>query len=246
MPWLIKAEPDTRLVKGQDVKFSVDDFEEMGESPWDGVRNHEAKNIMRDKMKIGDKVLFYHSNCKVPGVYALAEVVREGYPDYTAWDATHPYFDARSDPEHPTWFMVTVAFRERLAHPVTLAGVKSLVGLSTPPDGVAYIGESGLRAVQGMALVNRGRLSVQPVEDEAYEAIIAMGRRGGFEEPTKGKGKRVKEEPEDHKPAESKSPSKEPPPKKAKAEPKSKAEPKPNPESKPRIEGARRSSRLQK
>jgi len=89
--WLMKAEPDSRVVKGKDVKFSVSDFEAAGTTPWEGVRNHQARNIMRDSMKLGDKVLFYHSSCKVPGVTALAEVCKEAYPDHSAWDPyVHP------------------------------------------------------------------------------------------------------------------------------------------------------------
>ncbi|TXT06627.1 uncharacterized protein COLE_05958 [Cutaneotrichosporon oleaginosum] len=269
MPWLMKAEPDTRIVKGKDVKRVAVGWCVPLSSADSGVRSHEAKNIMRDKMKLGDKVLFYHSNCKVPGVYALAEISKEGYPDCEGDMDNHPYFDAKSDQENPTWYMVSVRFVERLAYPVTLANVKSLIGLSSPPDGVAYIGTEGLKAVQSMALINRGRLSVQPVEEAAYDAIVAMGRRGGFEEPVKGKGKRVKDEAEaepetetksaskgksgsnaDTDKANSKPPSKKslaettgPTPKKTKAEPKAKT---PRAEPKPRVEGSRRSSRLQK
>ncbi|KAL7422964.1 hypothetical protein Q5752_002262 [Cryptotrichosporon argae] len=183
MPWLMKAEPDSRIVKGKDVKFSVDDFEALGTSPWDGVRNHEAKNIMKDKMKLGDQVLFYHSNCKVPGVYAIAEVAQEGYPDHTAWDPAHPYYDPKSTEASPTWYMVSVRFKRRLANPVTLAGIKALVSHPAPPAAVGYIGADGLGAIRRMALVNRGRLSVQPVEQDAFEAIVALGETGGLEEP---------------------------------------------------------------
>ncbi|KAJ2486131.1 hypothetical protein IWW37_005712, partial [Coemansia sp. RSA 2050] len=104
----MKAEPELRIVKGKDVKFSIDDLYAMKDStsPWDGVRNFEARNIMRNLMKVGDKVLFYHSNCKTPGVAGTAIVVREGYPDYTAFDTKHPYYDAKStDPNSPKWFM---------------------------------------------------------------------------------------------------------------------------------------------
>ncbi|WVF67769.1 hypothetical protein IAT40_002529 [Kwoniella sp. CBS 6097] len=183
MPWLMKAEPDSRIVKGKDVKFSVDDFEKIGVSPWDGVRNHEAKKIMKEKMKLGDKVLFYHSNCKTPGVFALAEIAKEGYPDYTAWDPEHPYFDAKTKQDNPTWFMVNVKFIGRLAHPPTLALIKVLAALppSALPDEISYIGKDGLKAIAGMQLVNRGRLSVQPVEEAAYEAIVLLGTKGGFE-----------------------------------------------------------------
>ncbi|WVQ70798.1 hypothetical protein IAR50_000320 [Cryptococcus sp. DSM 104548] len=181
MPWLMKAEPDSRIVKGKDVKFSVDDFEKIGVSPWDGVRNHEAKKIMKELMKKGDKVLFYHSNCKTPGVFAVAEVVKEGFPDYTAWDPTHPYYDPKSSKESPTWYMVEVKFHHRLAHPPTLALIKNIAAQSNLPSETAYIGQEGLDAIKAMALVNRGRLSVQPVEDTAYEAIVKLGTQGGWD-----------------------------------------------------------------
>ncbi|KAJ2458319.1 hypothetical protein GGF42_002142 [Coemansia sp. RSA 2424] len=106
----MKAEPESHIVKGKDVKFSIDDLRSMKEStsPWDGVRNFEARNIMRDQMKVGDKVLFYHSNCKTPGVAGTATIVREGYPDDTAFDVEHPYYDAKStDPSSPKWYMVS-------------------------------------------------------------------------------------------------------------------------------------------
>ncbi|WVN89788.1 uncharacterized protein L203_105018 [Cryptococcus depauperatus CBS 7841] len=181
MPWLMKAEPDSRIVKGKDVRFSVDHFEEIGISPWDGVRNHEVKKIMKEKMKTGDKVLFYHSNCKTPGVFALAEIAKEGYPDHTAWDQEHPYFDPKSSKESPTWFMVDVQFKDRLPHPPTLALVKQLASSSALPQEVSYIGKQGLDAIKAMALVNRGRLSVQPVEGEAYDAIVKLGMQGGWD-----------------------------------------------------------------
>ncbi|ORX40822.1 EVE domain-domain-containing protein [Kockovaella imperatae] len=199
MPWLMKAEPDSRVVKGKDVKFSVDDFEKIGTSPWDGVRNHEAKSIMKERMKKGDKVLFYHSNCKEPGVFALATIAREGYPDYTAWDASHPYFDAKTDKDKPIWFMVDVKFEKRLDHPPTLALVKQLASLPSLPEEAGYIGQDGLKAIKGMALVNRGRLSVQPVTDEAYEAVVKLGTKGGWESllPAKGlKKTSTKQEPD--------------------------------------------------
>ncbi|EAL22266.1 hypothetical protein CNBC4040 [Cryptococcus deneoformans B-3501A] len=181
MPWLMKAEPDSRIVKGKDVKFSVDDFERVGVSPWDGVRNHEAKKIMREKMKLGDKVLFYHSNCKVPGVFAVAEISKEGYPDFTAWDPDHPYFDPKSKQDSPTWFMVDVRFKRRLDYPPTLALIKHLATLSNLPKEVSYIGDRGLEAIKNMSLVNRGRLSVQPVDDAAYNAIVELGTKGGWD-----------------------------------------------------------------
>lgn len=97
---------ETRIVKGKDVAFSATMLEEMGISPWDGVRNHQAKNFMKNEMREGDPILFYHSSCKVPGIAALAEVSKEAYPDHNAWDPDHPYFDAKSKEDNPKWFMV--------------------------------------------------------------------------------------------------------------------------------------------
>ncbi|WWC98296.1 hypothetical protein V866_005187 [Kwoniella sp. B9012] len=193
MPWLMKAEPDSRIVKGKDVKFSVDDFENIGTSPWDGVRNHEAKKIMKERMKLGDQVLFYHSNCKVPGVFAIAEIAKEGYPDYTAWDPKHPYHDPKSKEDDPTWYMVDVKFIRRLAHPPTLQLIKHLASLSSSslPDEISYIGKDGLEAIRSMQLVNRGRLSVQPVEQLAFDSIVKLGEHGGWDDlvDQKQKGK---------------------------------------------------------
>ncbi|KAJ1912195.1 hypothetical protein LPJ71_002767, partial [Coemansia sp. S17] len=143
----MKAEPESRVVKGKDVKFSIDDLYAMKDStsPWDGVRNFEARNIMRDQMKVGDKVLFYHSNCKVPGIAGTATIVREGYPDYTAFDAEHPYYDAKStDPNSPKWYMVDVKFESKFDHVISLTCMKDMEQLKE------------------MTLIKRGRLSVQP------------------------------------------------------------------------------------
>lgn len=168
----------------------------------------------------------------------------------TAFDSSHPYYDPKSDKDAPTWYMVNVRFVSRLKHPVTLAWVKKLAGAAEPPEGVSYIGAKGLKAIKEMPLVNRGRLSVQPVSDEAYDAIVAMGENGGMDElpaPKKGKEKRVKEEDEEEKqPANGKVKREEPQSKKTKTEPKAKAEPKPMKEPPPAPEGTRRSSRLRK
>ncbi|KAJ2758745.1 hypothetical protein IWQ57_006740, partial [Coemansia nantahalensis] len=144
----MKAEPESRIVKGVDVKFSIDDLYAMKDSTsqWDGVRNFEARNIMRDQMKLGDKVLFYHSNCKTPGIAGVAAIVREGYPDYTAFDAAHPYYDPKSARDSPKWYMVDVKFERKFAQILSLAELK----------------EHGPLA--DMVLIKRGRLSVQPVQ----------------------------------------------------------------------------------
>ncbi|KAB8336863.1 hypothetical protein FH972_021171 [Carpinus fangiana] len=183
--WLMKAEPDTRLEKGKDVAFSIAHFEACKITPWDGVRNPEAKTIMKEKMKIGDKVLFYHSNTKIPGIAGLAKVCKEGYPDISAFDSEHPYFDPRSDKDSPKWFLVDVEFVKRLPKLVPL-GLLQKLG-SNDLDGkqreqISYLSKKHLEAIKAMALLNRGRLSVQPVTDEAYEAVRLLGEKGGWED----------------------------------------------------------------
>ncbi|KAI0722477.1 PUA-like domain-containing protein [Earliella scabrosa] len=179
--WLMKAEPDSRIVKGKDVKFSVDDFESAKTTPWEGVRNAEARNLMKE-MVVGDKVLFYHSNCKNPGIAAFAEVSKEAYPDYTAWDTSHPYYDAKTDKEKPKWYMVDVTFVSRAAHCIPLSLLRNIATSSSVPEEVAYIGAEGAQAIKEMALVTRGRLSVQRVEEKTWQVIEQMAERGGWDE----------------------------------------------------------------
>ncbi|EMD40365.1 hypothetical protein CERSUDRAFT_110960 [Gelatoporia subvermispora B] len=186
--WLMKAEPDSRVVKGKDVKFSVDDFQTIKTTPWEGVRNAEARNLMKE-MQTGDQVLFYHSNCKNPGIAAFAEVEKEAYPDYTAWDETHPYYDPKTDKEKPKWFMVDVTFKARAANFVPLALLRRIAAASEPPHEVAYIGEEGVNAIKEMALVNRGRLSVQRVELNAWGIIQMLAEKGGWDNPSSGTSK---------------------------------------------------------
>ncbi|MEL7082879.1 MAG: EVE domain-containing protein [Cyanobacteria bacterium J06597_1] len=148
--WLMKSEPS---------EYSIDDLQREGTTHWDGVRNYQARNFMRDVMQVGDRVLFYHSNTKPPGVAGLATVCRTGYPDFTAWDTADKHYDPKSDPESPTWFMVDIEFAEKFSHHVSLAELKAQPELS------------------GMKVVQRGvRLSVQPVEADHFELVCAMGR----------------------------------------------------------------------
>ncbi|MEM8717640.1 MAG: EVE domain-containing protein [Cyanobacteria bacterium P01_A01_bin.3] len=148
--WLMKSEPS---------EYSIDDLQREGTTHWDGVRNYQARNFMRDVMQVGDHVLFYHSNTKPPGVAGLATVCRTGYPDFTAWDTADKHYDPKSDPESPTWFMVDIEFAEKFFHHVSLAELKAQPELS------------------GMKVVQRGvRLSVQPVEADHFELVCAMGR----------------------------------------------------------------------
>lgn len=148
--WLMKSEEDV---------YSIRELEREGTTHWEGVRNYEARNIMRDQMKKGDAVLFYHSNANPPGVAGLAKVARAGYPDRFAFDKKNRYYDPRSDPDNPRWYMVDVSFVEAFPEVVSLTEVKN-----TPELGQ-------------MTLVKRARLSVQPVEKKEYEIIRRMGRK---------------------------------------------------------------------
>lgn len=193
--WLMKAEPDPRLEKGVDISFSVDKFASMPKkiTQWDGVRNPEARTMMREKMKIGDKVLFYHSNCKLPGIAGLAKVVKEGYPDYTAWDPKHPYFDPKTDKDNPKWFMVDVQLERKLPNLVPLALLQLLRDDSSKT--LDYLTKIHRNAISSMQLLNRGRLSVQYVEPDAYEAIVLLAEKGGWQEwPGKWQTKASKKE----------------------------------------------------
>jgi len=146
--WLMKSEPDA---------FSLDDLEAVVQEPWDGVRNYQARNMMRDQMKVGDQVFFYHSNCKAPGIVGLAEVVREGYPDYTAFDPEANYYDPKSDPDKPRWYMVDLKFKRRLKRTITLQELKEHPQLADMP------------------LVRKGnRLSVMPVVEADWTFILRL------------------------------------------------------------------------
>jgi predicted RNA-binding protein with PUA-like domain len=147
------------LMKSEEEVYSIRDLEREGTTCWEGVRNYEARNLMRDQMKVGDGVLFYHSNAKPPGVAGLAKVATAAYPDHFAFDKKNRYYDPKSDPENPRWFMVDVAFQEAFGEILSLEEIRS-----TPE-----LGE--------MALVKRARLSVQPVEKEAFQLIRKMGRK---------------------------------------------------------------------
>lgn len=149
--WLMKSEPGV---------FSFDDLKNSPNkgTHWDGVRNYRARNFMRDEMKKGDLVLFYHSNCEVPGVVGIAEVSTEAYPDHTSWDSKSKYFDPKSTPDNPRWFMVDITWKEDLQRPVSLQEMKE-----TP-------------VLRDMLVVQRGqRLSVQPVSKEHFEKVRKMG-----------------------------------------------------------------------
>src|SRR5215470_10651437 len=118
--WLMKCEPGA---------YTIDDLARDGTTTWEGVRNYQARNFMRDEMQVGDPVLFYASNADPSGVTGLARIVRAGYPDQFAWKKGHKYFDAASTPEKPVWFMVDIAFVERFAEIVSLETLKTTRGL---------------------------------------------------------------------------------------------------------------------
>ncbi|KAF4619201.1 hypothetical protein D9613_004805 [Agrocybe pediades] len=191
--WLLKAEPDTRIVKGKDVKFSVDDFERVKTSPWEGVRNYEARNLMKE-MKEGDQAVFYHSNCKVPGIAAFAEVSKEAYPDYTAWDSSHPYYDAKSDSNNPRWYMVDLSFKSRASHFIPLALLRKIseISMNDIPEELSYLDETDVHGIKRMDLVTRGRLSVQRVQEDAWRAIEKLAEKGGWDDIDLKPGKTTK------------------------------------------------------
>lgn len=149
--WLMKCEPDA---------YTIDDLARDKTTSWEGVRNYQARNFMRDEMKEGDGVLFYASNADPSGVTGLAEIVREGYPDHTAWKKGHTYFDAASTKDKPVWFMVDIGFVERFPDVVPLETLKSTPGL------------------EQMKVVQKGsRLSVQPVTKAEFDIVVRLGRK---------------------------------------------------------------------
>lgn len=149
--WLMKSEPDS--FSFQDLKSRPKQRE-----PWDGVRNYQARNFMRDGMSVGDGVLFYHSNTKLPGIVGLAEVVSEAYPDPTAFDEQSKYYDEKSDPNNPRWFLVDVAYVNDFKHQVSLEQMKAMPELAD------------------MKVLQKGnRLSITPVSENEYRVICAAG-----------------------------------------------------------------------
>ena len=149
--WLMKCEP---------AAYTIDDLARDGVTSWEGVRNYQARNFIRDDMREGDGVLFYASNAKPSGVTGLAAIARSGYPDRFAWTKGHKYFDPSSRPDAPTWYMVDVAFVERFPEVVSLETLKSTKGL------------------EHMLVTQKGsRLSIQPVTKSEYDIVVRLGRR---------------------------------------------------------------------
>lgn len=150
--WLMKTEPST---------FGIDDLERAPRrtTMWDGVRNYQARNMLRDDVQKGDRGLLYHSSCEVPGIVGLTRVTRAGYPDPTAFDRKHHHYDEDSDPAQPRWYAVDVQLERRLARVITLEELRA----------------HAARKLAGLALLQRGsRLSVMPVSEAHFDFILSL------------------------------------------------------------------------
>lgn len=150
--WLMKSEPE---------EFGIEDLKRVRTEPWDGVRNYQARNMMRDEMKKGDKAFFYHSNCDEPGVYGVMRIKREAYPDHTAFDPDDKHYDPKSDPDNPRWFMVDVGYVRKFKQPVTLRTMREYTETE----------------LMDLALLRRGnRLSIMPVTPAQWEFILGLAK----------------------------------------------------------------------
>lgn len=148
--WLMKSEPET---------FGIEHLKQRPKKiePWDGVRNYQARNMMRDDMQVGDKAFFYHSNCAEPGIVGIVEIVKAGYPDVTALDPESDYYDPKATLENPRWYRVDVKFEKQFAQTVSLATLKQHPQLD------------------GMAVLARGsRLSITPVTKAQWDFIVQL------------------------------------------------------------------------
>lgn len=148
--WLMKSEPS---------EFGIDDLilRPNQTEPWDGVRNYQARNMLRDAMQLGDQVFFYHSNCEIPGIVGIAEIVKVGYPDDNAFDPNDKHYDPKSTPEKPIWYKVDVKFVQKFARTISLKELKAHP------------------ALQELALVRRGnRLSINPISPEQWAVILSL------------------------------------------------------------------------
>ena len=149
--WLMKSEPSV---------FGIEDLRKAPKkrSAWDGVRNYQVRNMMRDEMRIGDLAFFYHSSCDEPGIYGIIRIVKEGYPDHTAFDPTNDHFDAKSKPDNPTWYMVDVEFVEQFKRPVTLDRLRA-----------------NAETLNELLILKRGnRLSVTPIKNGECQRIVEL------------------------------------------------------------------------
>jgi predicted RNA-binding protein with PUA-like domain len=147
--WLMKSEPDA---------FSIDDLAKVKQEPWSGVRNYQARNYMWKDMRVGDGVLFYHSNAKIPGIAGLAEVATAAYPDPTQFNPESDYWDPKATPENPRWFLVDVTFKRKF---------KAVLSLETLKANAELLGD--------FVLLNRGtRLSVLPVSKAQWQTLLKL------------------------------------------------------------------------
>lgn len=150
--WLMKTEPNT---------FSFDDLKKCPQQtePWDGIRNYQARNMMRDQMKIGDLAFFYHSNCKPPGIIGIVKIVKTAYPDHTAFDPNTKYYDPKSDPNNPRWVMVDVKLHQAFKRLISLEELKQDPKL------------------KNMLILRKGnRLSITPVQKKEWDIILKKDR----------------------------------------------------------------------
>ena len=148
--WLMKSEPDV---------YGIDHLKAANKKTdtWDGVRNYQVRNMMRDEMKKGELAFFYHSNCKEPGIAGIMKIAREGYPDFTAFDPKEKYYDPKSDPDNPRWYMVDVRYVRKLKRVITLTELK------TYPE------------LEGLPLLRRGnRLSAMPLSKQHWDFILSL------------------------------------------------------------------------
>ena len=149
--WLMKSEPNA---------YSIDQLKRDRRTCWDGVRNYQARNFMRDEMKVGDLVLFYHSNAKPSGTVGVARICGEAYPDDTAWDRKDPHYDPKSTKENPIWMMVDIEFDHKFPRIVPLQELKAS------------------KLLEGMLVTRRGqRLSVQPVEKKHFDVVCKLAKK---------------------------------------------------------------------
>ena len=150
--WLMKSEPNT---------FSIEHLKSMPKQTehWDGVRNYQARNYMRDDMAPGDEIFFYHSNCECPGIVGIATVASTAYPDHTAFDPNSQYFDPKSSADNPRWYMVDVKYKKKFKHTITLAELKLHPKL------------------QDLPLVRKGnRLSIMPISKSHWDIILKISK----------------------------------------------------------------------
>lgn len=145
--WIMKSEPDA---------FSIDDLKRMGTEHWDGIRNYQVRNMLRDDFKKGDQAFFYHSSCKIPGIAGIITIACDGYPDFTAQDPESKYHDPKSTADNPRWYMVDVKYKRKLKHLISLETLKH------DPQ------------LQDLAIVKRGnRLSIVPISEEHWHRILS-------------------------------------------------------------------------